>query len=795
VELDGNLTWVGCNGLKGASLVLTDRIGAKVYFDKDYVDDILADGTWKLSYTDVDGNSFAYTLSKESIQTVGELAITDTDYVLALPSVAASEFHDPVTVYAQSFGTVSFSIQDLCRNAVDYEYKGKTGDFAYLAKTVYNLGLEACRDFHGSSCYYASSESYSDAALVDEYLTLGDDTFDLSAIRRGAFRFVAAPLVLESGMGIQFLGRYDGTSELKVYVNGTALNSAFYTLEKITPTAENGNSNFRFTLRVKAAYLHDSITVGVRAGTEENYSQIVCSIAAACNQYVPGDRDYEVTRSLLAYVEAVYHFHNRDEILAERRRIAWEEMYRMMTVIWTPSEDFSYSHHNSYYTSSGEFAGDATGSLRKFKAGTYYSGIPYAHGSASTNAFLAPGTGKPDSKGVYTISPTFEMVTGSPAWARLGSDCNDAVFWAWAASSAHIYNTSSAGCVPKNGVIPVGDYDLAYKDDGGQFSIDEGTLVSNPTTLYGKTPYIWLYNEAVHGSGTMYEALAKLQPGDGLVYHIVTSVAEEDADETGEAAGHVMMVQDIHVERKASGEIDPDKSYLLLMDQTSSPMGSGNLDDPHSKWQKYWNEELGAYVYQCPNVNRDLNGDGVYTAKVSGTYTNNEALHKRTFTNCAPKWNSSKSAYSGGYLPITSVDFEDSAPLPKLKITDSLEGTEMNMDSIFDGYLISNYRISHANFSFYDENGNLVKSFKAFGKESEFNSNANHDHLFRFTRLAIERDECRNIYGSTNLFDLQFGKKYTCVVTVQAGTMEDIEVRRFTFIPKHVTESPEIPLN
>ena len=677
---------------------------------------------------------------------------------------------------------------------MEYDYSGKTGDFAYLAKAIYNLGYEACLDFHGESCIAADLTKYPQVELVDEYLTLGNEKMDVSAIRSGAFRFVAAPLVLQNGMGIQFYGRYDGTEKLSVYANGVLLNQTFYKMEEVTPSSENGNSNFRFTLLIKASHLHEGLTVGVRAGEEKEYSKIGCSIAAACNQYSETDRDYDLTRSLLAYVEAVYHYHNRAEILAERRRIAWEEMYRMMTVIWTPTVDFEYSHNNSYFTSEGEFAGDATKSLRKFKAGTYYSGIPYAHGSASTNAFLSPGSGVPNQNGVYTISPTFEMLTGSPAWARLGNDCNDAVFWAWAASSAHIYNTASASCVPKYGVIPVGNYDMAYKDDGGQFDANEGTLVSDPSTIYGKSPYVWLYNEAVHGEGTMYEALAELKPGDGLVYHIVTAVAEEDADETGDAAGHVMMVQDICVVRNADGTINPDQSYLLLMDQTSSPMGSGNLADPHSQWQKYWDENLGAYVYQCPNVNRDLNGDGVYSAKKSGTYTNNEALHKRTFTACAPKWNSSKMAYSGGYLPVTSVDFEDASPLPKLVIRDSLEGTEMDMDSIFDGYLISNYRISHAEFFFYDESGALVKTFKAYGKETEFNSNSAHEHLFRFTRLANERDEVRNIYGDTDFFNLQTGKKYTCVVKVQAGTMENIEVRRFTFTAKHVTESPEIPV-
>ncbi len=790
VSTSQSVSWIGSNGLLGASLVLTDRIGVKLYFDKGLIDEFISENqTWKFNFENVDGTKKEFVFDALSIAESTDLSTVDSNYVLSLPSVAASEFHSPFTVCGQACGTVSFSIMDLCVNAANEEYAGKTGDFAYLAKSIYNLGIQACRIFHDNDCDEKNLEGFPEVQLADEFLDLSDDSLKINSIGKGDFQFVAAPLVLESGMGIQFYGRYDGTENLSVYVNGTKLGNEFYVLKKIEPTAENGFSNYCFALRIKAAYLHESLVVGVGAGNEKDYSTIVCSIAAACNQYVSGDRDYAVTRALLSYVEAVYHYHNRDAILAERRRLAWEEMYRMMTVIWTPSEDFEYSHNNFYYTSAGEFAGDATKSLRKFKAGTYYSGIPYAHGSASTNAFLAPGTGKPDEKGVYTILPTFEMVTGSPSWARLGNDCNDAVFWAWAASSAHIYNISSAGCVAKNGVIPVGDYDFAYKDDGGQFHMEEGTLVSNPSSIYGKTPYIWLYNEALHGKGTMYEALAQLRPGDGLVYHIVTAVAEDDADETGDAAGHVMMIQDIHVERKADGSVDPDKSYLLLMDQTSSPMGSGTATDPHAKWQKYWDENLGAYVYQCPNVNRDLNGDGIYSPKSSGSYTNTEALHKRTFVNCAPKWNSSKGAYAGGYLPITSVDFEDATPLPVLKITDSLEGTEMDYNSIFQGYLISNYRISHANFSFYDQNGNLVKSFKAFGKEGEFNSNSNHDHLFRFTRLTNEKEALRGIYGTADLSDLNFGQEYTCVVTVQAGTMEDIEVRRFTFTVDHSTQS------
>ena len=110
VTENGQILWVGCNGFKGVSLLLTDRIATKVYFSKSYVDPILSQGSWTLAYTDVSGTRHSYELDSVSIQNHDRISATDSAYALSLPSVAASDFHKSFTVYVENFGTVEFSV-------------------------------------------------------------------------------------------------------------------------------------------------------------------------------------------------------------------------------------------------------------------------------------------------------------------------------------------------------------------------------------------------------------------------------------------------------------------------------------------------------------------------------------------------------------------------------------------------------------------------------------------------------------------------------------------------------------
>ena len=251
-----------------------------------------------------------------------------------------------------------------------------------------------------------------------------------------------------------------------------------------------------------------------------------------------------------------------EAILAYRRDVVEAAMREQSAILWSPAEDVTYSMYNA---SSG-IAIDAEEhpeSVVTLYANRVYQGIPYTHGSGSYYSWLSFATGQ-NEKGVYTLTGlTDQLMTGQAAnrenrHARIGNDCADQLFWAWARISSTIRFQVTTGMTEFNGCLKVGDYEY----DGNRFNNENNTrqIVDR------------------NGEQRMFRAYAQLQKGDGMV--LVNRYGE----------GHAVMVVSVHVEYTASGDIDKTKSYVTVLEQTSG----NEAEENH-----YYNEELGCEVYLC----------------------------------------------------------------------------------------------------------------------------------------------------------------------------------------------------
>ena len=115
-------------------------------------------------------------------------------------------------------------------------------------------------------------------------------------------------------------------------------------------------------------------------------------------------------------------------------------MRYMMSFLWQTDVSIDYS----YDVSSLGITMDDEDQVLHLRADRVYSGMPYTHGSAGAESFLA--FGKTDEQGIVQMTGlTGELLSGGGGtkinnMARLSNDCADAVSWAW----SRIGNTFTA---------------------------------------------------------------------------------------------------------------------------------------------------------------------------------------------------------------------------------------------------------------------------------------------------------------------------------------------------------------
>lgn len=375
-------------------------------------------------------------------------------------------------------------------------------------------------------------------------------------------------------------------------------------------------------------------------------------------------------------------------ILAQRRDAVEQYMRYMSTVRWSVDEDVSYTYASS---------GDSSTAIH-LKAGRIYQGIPYTHGCGSAYSWLSYATGQ-DENGVYTLSGLNSAALNGVARSgvgnssRVGNDCADAVYWAWAQVSNTISFENTNHMTPLFGCIPVGDYDW------------DGTIMLSSTNHVTDT----------NGEQRMFEAYAQLQKGDGMV-RIVDS-----------GGGHAVMIVQTHVERNDEG-IDGEKSYVTVLEQTG-----GNEKNE----KKYFDEELGQDVYLCEVVDKQWSFDTIFEK---------------------------------GYLPITCQELINPSPLPEPTLEDP--NAAPTPETMFDGYLKSNYRISSVTVTVSNHKGEAVQHCICHSKEAE---------LFKFDLGRFLLDARQDLLvGEIDLSALEPGQ-YRCTFDCRLSTGEIIRFRDFTF--------------
>lgn len=248
------------------------------------------------------------------------------------------------------------------------------------------------------------------------------------------------------------------------------------------------------------------------------------------------------------------------QILSQRREAVVQRMRDMTTFLWRSDVDITYSKQRA---STGP-ENDDQKNVITLKAGRLYSGLPYTHGGSSIYDWQRFAT-EVDENGIYHVSGiTGEMLTGYDIWepnrvARLGTDCADAVSWAWGAVSSSMNCTQTYEINEAHGCIPVGEFE-------------------HDTEKHANTIQVCEQN----GMMVMFAAYAQLQPGDAVVHN-----------NTPDGGSHAMLVSKVHVATKPNGEPDYVNSYILVVHQTS-----GYLFEE----KNYYDENLGERVYYCGGV-------------------------------------------------------------------------------------------------------------------------------------------------------------------------------------------------
>ena len=381
-----------------------------------------------------------------------------------------------------------------------------------------------------------------------------------------------------------------------------------------------------------------------------------------------------------------------------RRTVAEQQMRHMMSVRWTPAQTFTYSAVPASAGVQADMASDPDQVITLY-AGRIYQGIPYTHGSNGSVSFLSYATSQ-DENGVYTLTGLHEdMLTGisrsaAHRRARIGNDCADAVAWAWSTVSSSITFNDTVQMTEAFGIVKVGDYEC-----------------NEPIYTYSTTDIC-----ANNGKQRMFEAYAQMQKADAMVRA------------TNNGSGHAIMIVDVHVERTAMGEIDPEKSYATILEQDIAC---------EQEEKSYYDEELGQTVYLCEELDR-----------------------KRTFSYL----------FAAGYLPVTCKELVDPADLPKPLVIDPEQNPGEN--NMFVGNIEATYRISYVTVTVYSGAKQLQQS-TCFAVEKP------DKYSFDLTRFLLPTEQAV-LKGKLDLKALEPGD-YRCTFTCRLATGDEILFRDFTF--------------
>ena len=141
---------------------------------------------------------------------------------------------------------------------------------------------------------------------------------------------------------------------------------------------------------------------------------------------------------------------------------------------------------------------------------------------------------EPNAEGIRKVQGvTWQELSGTGTYARLGLDCSSAVERSWQSIGANITAEATNKMTPDKGFLRVGDYD-------------------SPEDLFEDTVKVAIAN----GKDKMFAAYSLLQPGDAVVCRTAT--------------GHAMMVVGVDIVLRDDGTLNGMKSTVTVVEQTGA---------------------------------------------------------------------------------------------------------------------------------------------------------------------------------------------------------------------------------
>ena len=226
-----------------------------------------------------------------------------------------------------------------------------------------------------------------------------------------------------------------------------------------------------------------------------------------------------------------------------------------------------------------------------------------------------------------------------------------------------------------------------------------------------------------NGVDVMCEAYALLCRADAVQY--------KSTETNGHPAGnHVMIVTDVIVVRGQDGKISPERSFIKYQDQN------------------------GGYMTKVGKENKNVYSSCAYSGQMSF-----------------------REMFDYGYLPMTCIELlDDSTPLAKAEIKDSLDSGSYNALNVTRGYVDSNYAITKVVMEITAANGNSV--FK--GTRHGLENSPTRLPLSTFTTTSGQHNQ-PNVYPTAFDGNSLAAGEYKCVVTAYVSSGENVVVRDFTF--------------
>lgn len=353
---------------------------------------------------------------------------------------------------------------------------------------------------------------------------------------------------------------------------------------------------------------------------------------------------------------------SKDMSIDDARQLCVDFFRFCKTALWIPADNWDFTHHD-----------DGTGE-DTLQAGVVYGGLPYV-GLSSSAIYRVMDYMDPET-GVVNIADAGQHQR------MFGNQCANGAYQGW----SRVINSAKYSGTPRmtlaNGFPRVGSY--TYQD-----------VLTGWSDSYG-TDECKLEN----GEEVMYESYALLKHGDGIVYYTT--------------AGHVVMIAtDAHVERDAAGKIDPNKSYVTVIDQTPT-WASGN------------SEAGNRYDYQA---------------------------------NVDAKW-TFMTLFQKNYLPFTFAEWLGTDPIEDTEVKFSHEGESITDKELFAAKVTCNYHIYDAYAIVRDKKGNEVVKLVT-------HNNGASQYEVKFSKMATEVND---IWGDWE--KLESGKEYSLEIVAQLGTGE-----------------------